>query len=667
MKSRNERSHVGLRRFRLTLGLFGCAWALVAARLVDVQALRFDQFSERARLQHQRQIQLSARRGPILDRHGREIALDVRSVSFYCRPHLVEDPDGVAAHFARFRGTTVESVRNLVDKRRPFAYLLRQADESQLDAIRDHEFAGVFEQEEVRRLYPYEQLAAQLIGFTGIDNDGREGLELALDYRLAESTGSALTWVDSRGQQLAGRRRAHQPARNGASVQLTIDVVMQRILEEELIRSVSKTGAESAMGIIADPHTGDLLALASVPVFDANHPGDSPAAHRRNRTITDPFEPGSTFKPIALAAVLEEGLTRTTAQVFCEQGAFVLATGDTLRDTSPHGWLTTAQVMARSSNIGMIKLAGELRRADFYDYLRRFGFGTRTAVGLPAESSGLLRHAAEWSDRSLETIAIGQEVSVTALQLVQAFGAIANGGTLMAPRVVDEVHEGSERRVTPVQKVRRVISNHTASRLQRMLAGVVTEGTGKAAAIDGFTVAGKTGTAQRALIDGAGYAEDEYIASFVGFVPATSPRYLALVVIENPRVGKYGGVVAAPAFRRTMERVLELDGSLEGIAEPIAAAADSVGLQIPDLRGLVVSHARQQAVRRGLAVRFEGAGPLVISQQPPPRSLRPTGVVVCWLGEADDIAAPALRQAPRRQSVLLQKLARERHLAALGG
>ena len=262
----------------------------------------------------------------------------------------------------------------------------------------------------------------------------------------------------------------------------------------------------------------------------------------------------------------------------------------------------------------MIKLAGELRRADFYDYLRRFGFGTRTAVGLPAESSGLLRHVTEWSDRSLETIAIGQEVSVTALQLVQAFGAIANGGTLMAPRVVDEVHEGPERRVTPVQKVRRVISNHTASRLQRMLAGVVTEGTGKAAAIDGFTVAGKTGTAQRALIDGAGYAEDEYIASFVGFVPATSPRYLALVVIENPRVGKYGGVVAAPAFRRTMERVLELDGSLEGIAEPIAVPVTLVGVRI--IGAVVTGIADIVGVRSG---EKQGA-----SRRPPPGAPRKT-------------------------------------------
>jgi cell division protein FtsI (penicillin-binding protein 3) len=666
MTGLNDRVHEGQRRFRVALGLFGCLWAVVVVRLIDVQALGHERYSEQARLQHQRQIQLSARRGPILDRQGRELALDVRSVSFYCRPQLVEDPEAVAAHFAKFRGTSIASVRELMDKRRPFAYLLRQADEAQLAAIRDHEFAGVFEQEEVRRLYPYEHLAAQMIGFTGIDNDGREGLELALDYRLAESTGVALTSVDSRGNQLADRRLARQPARNGASVQLTIDVVMQGILEEELVRAVGKTGAEGAMGIIADPHTGDLLALASVPVFDANVPGDSPAAHRRNRTITDPFEPGSTFKPITLAAVLEEGRTRAATQVFCEQGAYVLATGDTLRDTSPHGWLTTSEVLALSSNIGMIKLAGELSRADYYDYLRRFGFGTRTGVSLPAESSGLLRHATEWSDRSLATIAIGQEVSVTALQLVQAFGVIANGGTLMSPRVVTEVRQGSERRVTETQKVRRVISENTATRLQRMLAGVVTDGTGKAAAISGVEVAGKTGTAQRALRDGAGYAEDEYVSSFVGFVPATSARYLCLIVIENPRIGKYGGVVAAPAFRRTMERVLKLDGSLEHSGEVAQLSPNAGAVPMPDLRGLVMSQARHHASRRGLGIRFEGAGSLVVAQQPAARSLQETGAIVCWLGEADEIAGPDLRQAPRRQSVLLQKLSRERRLAALG-
>lgn len=669
MTGRQQPARPGQRRFRQVLILFGCLWAVVAARLVDVQALRHDEFTNQARLQHQRQIQLSARRGPIMDRHGRELALDVRSVSFYCRPQLIEDPEGVAAHFARFRGSSVASVRALMDERRPFAYLLRQADDAELAAIRDHDFAGVFEQEEVRRLYPYDQLAAQLLGFTGIDNNGREGLELALDHRLAESTGVAVTNVDNRGRALADRRDARQPARNGASVQLTIDAVMQGILQEELARTVAESGAESAMGIIADPQTGDLLALASAPVFDANSPGASPAAHRRNRTITDPFEPGSTFKPITLAAVLEEGRTRSAAQVFCEQGAYVLATGDTIRDSTPHGWLTTAQVLQKSSNIGMIKLAGELSRVDYYDYLRRFGFGTRTGIGLPAESAGLLRHAAEWSDRSLETIAIGQEISVTALQLVQAFSVIANGGVLMTPRVVDEVVVDGDRRVTPVQKVRRVISVETAARLRRMLAGAVTDGTGKEAAIPGVSVAGKTGTAQRALVDGAGYAEDEYIASFVGFVPAESPRYLCFVVIENPRNGHYGGVVAAPAFRRTMERVLKLDGSIEG-RQPSAdlravAGTDSTSAQMPDLRGLVASHARHHAARRGLAVRFEGAGPLVISQEPLPRTHQSTGVVVCWLGEAEEIATPALMSAPRRQSVLLQKLARERRFAAL--
>ncbi|MBT3343921.1 MAG: hypothetical protein HN712_05275 [Gemmatimonadetes bacterium] len=667
MTGRRQQVHPGHNRFRLVLALFGCLWLVVIGRLIDVQGLRHEEFTQQARMQHQRQIQLSARRGPILDRHGRELAMDVRSVSFYCRPELIKDPDGVAAHFAHFRGVPVENVLELMDKRRPFAYLLRQADDAQLAAIRNHDFAGVFEQEEVRRFYPYDHLGAQLLGFTGIDNDGREGLELALDYRLAESTGVALSYVDSRGRALADRRHAHQPARNGASVQLTIDAVMQGILEEELVRAVAETAAESAMGIIADPQTGDLLALASVPVFDANDPGASPAAHRRNRMITDPFEPGSTFKPITLAAVLEEGRTRSGAQVFCENGAYVLATGDTIRDSSPHGWLTTSQVLQRSSNIGMIKLAGELPRIDFYDYLRRFGFGTRTGIGLPAESSGLLRHAAEWSDRSLETIAIGQEVSVTALQLVQAFGAIANGGVLMTPRVVDEVIVDGDRHVTPVQKVRRVVSAHTASRLRRMLAGAVTDGTGKEAAIAGVTVAGKTGTAQRALSDGAGYAEDEYVASFVGFIPAESPRYLCFIVIENPRNGHYGGLVAAPAFRRTMERVLKLDGSLDGAGVAIdASVADGMGLPIPDLRGLVASHARQQATRRGLAVRFEGAGSLVVSQEPSPRTQAQTGVVVCWLGEAEDIASPASMTAPRRQSVLLQKLSRERHLAALG-
>ena len=643
-------------------------WAVVVARLVQIQGLEHDAYAAQARSQHERQIPLSARRGPILDQDGRTLAFDVASVSFYCRPALVRDADAVANHFARFSRRSPGAVRQLLDGEHPFVYLLRQADDSQLEGVRAHDFKGVYEQEEVRRYYPYGRLAGQLLGFTDVDNKGREGVELAFDEALAEQAGSASSCVDSRGRILPSRSKATEPARHGASVRLTIDAVAQGILEEELARTVAETEAESALGIITDPRTGEVLALATVPLFDPNDPGAVPAAHRRNRLLTDPFEPGSTFKPITMAAVLEANASLADTSVFCEQGAYQLATGDTIRDVEAHGWLTASQVMARSSNIGMIKLARTLERADFYQQLRGFGFGTRTSLDLPAESAGLLHHAKDWSERSLETIAIGQEVSVTAVQLVQAFGAIANGGSLMAPRVVAEVRDADDRLVrrTEPQRLRRVLRPETAGILNAMMRGVVRDGTGRRAQIAGVAVAGKTGTAQRALPDGAGYAEDEYVSSFVGFLPAIgTPRYLCLVVVENPRLGKYGGTVAAPAFQRTMERILALEGATVPAAAPVAGLQTSPAQAIaPDFRGLNVDGARRHAERRGLTVLFEGRGSFVVDQDPSPRATQANTVVLCRLGAPADAFAVALPAMPLRQAALLRKLGAQRQLMA---
>ncbi len=666
-----ESRAAAVRRLRWVLLGGAAMWIVAMGRLVQVQGIDRHYYADRARAQHERLEVLSARRGEILDRAGRELALDVASVSFYGHPAEVRDRSGAARHFANLSGRSVAELTRQLNSDRPFVYLLRQTSDEDLERARAENFQGVFEQKEVRRFYPYGHLAGQLLGFTNIDNEGREGVELALNELLAEEPGAARSFVDSRGRFLPDRSEATAPARPGASVRLTIDAVMQEILEEELARAVAESGAESALGIISDPITGDILALGSVPLFDPNRPGDSPAFHRRNRLITDPFEPGSTLKPITMAAVLDGRHVSTDTIVFCEQGAMELATGDTLRDTKPHGWLTASEVMTNSSNIGMVKLARTLRRAELYEALRAFGFGTRTGTGLPAESAGLLHPAQEWSERSLATIAIGQEISVTAVQLVQAFGAIANGGQLMAPRLLAEIRgaNGEVLRRTEPQSVRRVISAETAVILQQMLRGVVRDGTGRNAAIEGIDVAGKTGTAQRARPGGGGYADDEYVSSFIGFLQAPGgAHYIGLVVVENPRIGKYGGTVAAPPFRRAMERILALDGSPS--AGPVVAldAAHTPPSQetVPDLRGLPLARARVQAARRGLTLHLQGQGPLVVSQDPSPTAGGSGSVIVCRLGSADDVP-PSMpsRRTPLRQAVLMRKLGARQQFAAL--
>ena len=637
------------------------AWLVLAGRLVQIQALEHAEYAERSRQQHHRWIELRARRGMILDRQGRELALDVQATSFYCDPRRVEEPDSVAAHFAALTGRSAEGLRRQLGSSRPFLYLLRQADDDRARRARSRAFVGVYELPETRRYHPYGRLAAQLLGFTDIDNRGREGLEYSLEGTLAPLEGRALCRVDASGRALAGPRlAAEDEARPGRDVRLSIDAAYQGILEEELAAAVVRTESESAMGIITDPRTGEILAMASVPLFDANCPGEASAATRRNRAVTDPFEPGSTFKVVAASAVLEEKLATPETQLYCEEGAFQLATGDTLRDVKPHGWLSVREVLVQSSNIGALKLVGRLSRPAFYEYLRSFGFGTRTGIGLPAESAGLLRNAGEWSDRSLQTIAIGQEVSATALQLVQAFGVIANGGFLMPPVILSPGDEGGPASRHPV---RRVIGEEAARQMRQMLTSVVETGTGSKAAVKGVRVGGKTGTAQKAAADGSGYAPDERIASFVGFLPADQPELLCFIVIDDPRRGKWGGQVAAPVFARTMERVLALRPATEvgnGLATAPSgetATLDSGLTIMPDLRGLTPALARYHCRVRGLALDLGGDGHIVVHQEPAAGTLLALAeYATCRLGPSWEIPLDGLEDLPARQAVLMRML-----------
>lgn len=670
----------GRRRLRWLLASGFLVWVFLAGRLVHVQALQHSGYLEQAREQHERWVELRGLRGRILDRQGAELAVDVQSTSFYCDPRRVRQPDEVATHFAGLCGRSAGAMRRQLDSSRRFVYLLRQADEGTAAAARAHQFEGVYELPETRRYYPYGELASQVLGFTDVDNKGREGLELVRDQALSEHMNRSRRSVDAHGQPVPGRQPDAPGPRDGCSVTLTIDAAYQGILEEELGRAVLGMDAEAGMGIISDPRTGEILAAVNVPLFDPNRPGSAPPLRRRNRTITDAFEPGSTFKVIAAAAVLEEGVAGPDTLVYCEDGAMVLATGDTLRDVGSHGWLTMREVLAKSSNIGVIKLANRLERRVFNEYLRNFGFGSRTGVGLPAESAGVLRPARDWSERSLQTIAIGQEVSVTALQLVQAFGAIANGGVLMAPLIVSAItnpDSGVVRRWLP-QSVRRVTSESTADELRVMLTGVVDGGSGSRAQIAGVRVAGKTGTAQRALPGGAGYVADECVSSFVGFLPADDPQLLCLIVVDNPRTEKWGGHVAAPVFQRTMQRILSLNRGTGG-AEMLASAPlgvlpqggealDRAENPMPHLLGMTPDLARYHCGLRGVHTQFRGTGDVVVGQDPPPgNSVEAVEHAVCQLGSAWEISGSDMSATPARQAILLRKLgtAWGRHLAAL--
>ncbi len=652
--------HQGRSRLRLVFLAGAMFWALLVGRLVQVQAVQHHSYAEKAMQQHDRWVDIAASRGRIFDREGRVLAQDVPATSFYCHPSEVRQPQEVARHFAAKTGRKPEVILDALNGNGPFVYLARQVPDTQAAAYRPSGIEGIREQKGTCRYYPFGSVAGQLLGFADIDKRGREGVEISYDSALRETTGKRLTKVDSRGRQLSVHNREHLAPQDGSSLTLTIDAVYQDILEEELARAVDSTRSEGAYAIISRPHTGEILAMASVPLFNPNEPGKFPAEIRRNRAITDSFEPGSTFKAITAASVFEEELAIPKTLVYCENGSFRLTNGDNVRDVGKHGWLTASEVLVNSSNIGMMKMARRLQRPRFYEYLRNFGFGTRTALGLPAESGGLLRHARKWSDRSLETIAIGQEVSVTALQMVQAFGAIANGGQLMAPQILRVMDDGEGGRTVVKPKViRRVISEKTSSTMREILAKVVRDGTGRMGKIPGVDVAGKTGTAQRAAKHGKGYARDEYIVSFVGFLPARQPEFLCLVVMLNPRTEKWGGRVAAPVFRRVMERVYFQGGIKRPRApesRPSPALAARVSPVLPDLRGLSPETARYHGNIRGLAVHFAGEGTTVISQDPPPGSAV-SDRVACTLGHPREALFPPTGM-PVRQSVLLAKFAR---------
>jgi cell division protein FtsI (penicillin-binding protein 3) len=404
------------------------------------------------------------------------------------------------------------------------------------------------------RLHPRGELASQVIGFVSRDGQGREGIELAFQEELRGRDGYREVTADGIGKLRTLPGNEVRPARDGSHVVLTIDATAQAVLERELERCVRETGAVSATAVLLDPSNGDILAMGSYPDYDPSNPGRVPAAHRRLRALADLHEPGSTFKLVAAAACLEEGVAdRETLVQSCER--LELAGGHTLRDREDFGWVTLEEAMVQSVNTATAQLARRLGPELLYDYARAFGFGCVTGIDLSGEVSGILRRPANWSGRSLETVAIGQEVAVSALQLTAAYAAIANDGVLLKPRIVREIRDpdGRRRRSFPVREVRRVVSRQTAETLTAILTKVVEEGTGEEAAIPGVAVAGKTGTAQWYDAQTGRYDRGRFVSVFAGFVPADAPRITGVVMVDRPEGAGDGGLVAAPCFRRIVE------------------------------------------------------------------------------------------------------------------
>jgi cell division protein FtsI (penicillin-binding protein 3) len=544
----------------------------------------------------------------------------------------VGDPVRVAARLAPLTGVPQSEIHAALTSSRPFVWLRRKLPPAVAAEVRALREPGLGFLPEPLRLYPNRELAAHVLGFEGVDG-GLEGVERAFNAELAGTPGKAIVGRDALGREVAAQHvlRAPQP---GHGVMLTIDRTIQYLAEREVDAAWRRTGARTAMAVVLEPRTGDILAIAIRPTFNPNTFLDVPSRDAwRNRAVTDPFEPGSTFKVIMAAAALEEGVVRPDDRINGEGGAITIAK-TTIRDWKKYGWLTFGEVLQNSSNVGAIKVGLALGRDRYHRYMSAFGFGALTGVGLPGESRGLLREPGRWSALSLPTMSIGQEVSVTALQMVAAFGAVANGGTLMQPRLVRATFdaEGRERRRFEPRAVRQVIAPETARTLTRLLVRVVDAGTGHNAAIPGYEVAGKTGTAQKLDPATRRYSHAPGVLSFVGWAPAAEPRIAMLVMLDEPKNEKWGSEAAAPIFAvigREVLRYLEVppsDGEpvqIVAAAEPkaappvrlvsvAAAAPDAEGARVmPDLAGATLRQALTALAPLRPAIEIAGQGRLV--------------------------------------------------------
>jgi len=556
------------RRFNAVFFLFFFFLFLCVARLLFIQFFRSEYLASIARKQHNLYVELEPRRGTIYDINMRPQAINIPADSLFASPVGMSSADKERAikQLAPILGVERSYLSERLGRKKYFIWLQRKMTPQQSEEARKLNIKGIGCVKESKRCYPNGYLASHLIGFAGIDNNGLEGNELLYNKYLKGEGGWAYFLRDARQKRLEIWENMVLP-KDGDNVVLTIDGVIQYIAERELQKAYESSNAKGGSIVVMNPHTGAILAMANRPTFDLNEYASSSQDSRRNRAVCDMFEPGSVFKIVAASGALEEKKSREDEKFFCENGSYRIAS-HVLHDHRSHGWLTFSEVIEQSSNIGTSKIAQKLGPAEFYRYIRLFGFGAKTGVDIPGEISGVTKNPRQWSKISIATMPMGQEIGVTVLQLACAFSVIANGGTLMKPYLVSEVRDkyGEAIQEFKPQAIRQVISTETAARMRKILTGVVQHGTGKLAQVPGFTAGGKTGTAQKLDPDGR-YSHSKFTASFVGFAPAEEPALVVAVVLDEPRPYYYGGVVASPVFRNVVSDTLRYLKTKQSVEE----------------------------------------------------------------------------------------------------
>ena len=537
------------------LFLFGAA---LIARLAFLQIIQHDTLAAQSEKQYLSTVKTHFGRGVIYDRNLNELARNVEVESVYVNPSEILDQKSAARILSATLKLNQDQIYKKISSKKHFVWIKRKCSLDEVAKLKQARLLGVGYVSEQKRFYPKRELAASVLGFVGMDNQGLAGIEYTYQSKLKGITVRRVMERDARGRNIQSLEGLHNSRPRSYDLVLTLDEVIQFTTEYHLKKQVERFKADSGMAVVMNPHTGEIYAMANVPQFNPNHYGAFPSQVWKNNIIASSYEPGSIFKPIVAAAALDRGLARPQDIFFCENGK--LKIGKTqIGEASNHkfGWLTMRDIIAKSSNIGAIKIAQKVGRKSFYEYIRKFGFGEKSGLSLPGESAGQLKDQKNWNALSLASISFGQEIAVTPLQMVSALAAIANGGNLMAPHITRAlVKNGKVMEQFRPEKIRRVISEKTSRQLVEVLKSVVKTGTGKKAALEGFDVAGKTGTAQKYNMETRSYSKTEFISSFIGFAPADSPQLVILVMIDNPKGLHWGSVVAAPVFRQIAKKAL---------------------------------------------------------------------------------------------------------------
>ncbi|HEX5132404.1 MAG TPA: penicillin-binding transpeptidase domain-containing protein [Candidatus Krumholzibacteria bacterium] len=609
------------RRLLIVGGMFVVAVFALWGRLVQVQYFRHDEYLQRAQEQREASVEVAATRGGIFDREGRPLAMNIRRCSVAVQPAQVKDPRTVVRALARALGISEGTVRQRLRSRKSYVYVKHNCMLDEQQRLEFRKLAGVAVELKANRIYPYDAVGSKLVGFVSRENRGLSGVEAAYNDALRGTPGHETVIRNGAYKSDRYYRFIDRKPRDGKHVYLTIDATVQDIAETELRRAVEENGAKGGAVIVMEVATGDILALAEAPSIGSRASASRADSLWTLSSVSHIYEPGSTFKLVTAAALLEKSTVALADSFDAEKGEADLGFAK-IRDTHPHEWLTIQEAFELSSNIVMAKAAMSLSAGDFYGYAKLFGFGARTGIGLPGESAGSVPPIDRWSARTKSTMAFGQEVAVTPLQMLNAFAAVANGGVMMMPRLVKAVVDpatGDVARSEPVV-VRRVVTAETAAKLREFCAGVVERGTGTAAAVEFMRVAGKTGTAQKA--GRRGYVPNKYISSFIGFAPYENPRIACLVMLDEPNwSSRFGGESAAPVFAHVCRSLASATPIFDDIlAVETLAVSDPSGRRrpAPNFLRMERTAALSLARRTGNNVLVQGEDGRVVAQVPAP-------------------------------------------------